>query len=405
MGQGAGSRAFWPISTVVALSGLTDLPNLLRFGSVSLSTVLYGSYALLFLLVLLGRGRYPRRLLAANVLLITELLWGCISLIRGGLQERGLQNYFVMLVFAICVWLGGTLARASTRVMYLSMARGIAWADTLGISVGLINILTHGWGSDVTGARWWVGPRSIAMFAVIPLAWHLGSWVVQGRRCGLGRALLWFVVVVASLSRTALLASVIIGILSVLIASRHSLTRRIVKVSQMVLVIGVFGTVLWFSTPLGTRFVGGDEAITIGRLSLNTAGRLAMWRIVWQSAQEDTLLGHGLGSSEVLIESLFFTLRHPHNDYLRVLHDLGMVGFGAWVFQVVLWARAIVRNLRQSKSDELPCYTLALSAFLALFGISVIMVTDNPITYSFIMAPLGLLLGGGVMTRRERVGG
>ena len=50
-----------------------------------------------------------------------------------------------------------------------------------------------------------------------------------------------------------------------------------------------------------------------------------MWAATIESARHHPLVGQGLGSSQDLIERLF-GLAHPHNDYLRLWHDLGLVG-------------------------------------------------------------------------------
>jgi hypothetical protein len=95
----------------------------------------------------------------------------------------------------------------------------------------------------------------------------------------------------------------------------------------------------------------------------------------------------------------------PLNDYLRLLHDFGVIGLLTW-----LWAMTrVIRRLRRrvfvgaSRAaraardvDRRPVRGLAWAALAATGAIGFTMLTDNPIVYSFVMLPLGVLIGAGL---------
>ena len=68
---------------------------------------------------------------------------------------------------------------------------------------------------------------------------------------------------------------------------------------------------------LRDRFLKGDVSMRIGTFEINASGRTAFWRTTMESFDKSPIIGKGAGSAEGLIESVFGTIRHPHNDYLR----------------------------------------------------------------------------------------
>lgn len=395
----------WFVIMLLGFSALTDLPVQIRVGPTSIANFAYAGFAFLFSLLILVRGKIPGRLIVFNLFLIVLLVWGLFSVVRGGVHARGLQNYFALVVFAVCIAFGGMVSFRSPGYVWYLIGKGIGLVDIVGMSIAIANIILFGWGSGVVGARWFVGPRSVGMFALLPLSWHVANWLVFRKKGELGRGLAWLVVVIISLSRTALLASFIVPLVGVLLAPRRTVVSRFIVGIGVLVLVGVLGAGMVSSGPLKDRFFMGDRGLVVGEFTLNTSGRVAVWKTVWQSALDSLLFGKGTGSSEVLVASVFPGLRHPHNDYLRILHDVGLIGLAAWISQLMLWARILVRTVShygQCGDNDSRRQAVALGAVLALSGISVVMLTDNPLTYSFVMAPFGLVLGSGLMARNGR---
>jgi O-antigen ligase len=98
----------------------------------------------------------------------------------------------------------------------------------------------------------------------------------------------------------------------------------------------------------------------------------------------------------------------PHNDYLRLLHDYGLVGTTLWV---IGYAFLLARTWRawhstamvsQEQKRDPGEQRVHAAAFLALAGVAIAMITDNAIVYLFLMGPLGVLVGLSLGLSRRR---
>ena len=378
-------------------SAFADLPVLVRVGGTSAANFVYALFLFSSLLLVLEQQYISKKIIRINAFLFLFIVLSLISLFQVNINERGLQNFFALYLFASTIVYGNLTGCLDWFGGYRALKTGITLIDVIGISIALVNIITKGWGSDVFGARWLVGPRSLAMLALIPFSWHLADWIVSKRKSAFLVAFLWFLVMLASLSRAAIFISLLIGMIVILFFSKRPF---IVKLIFVFFILIILSSAFFVFPPLYNRTFGGDFAVFGGHLSVNTAGRLSIWSTVWQSAQQNLLFGQGIGTSEVLVESVFHSIRQPHNDYLRIIHDLGVVGCTIWVLQLIYWAKILFRHVR-FKASASSYQVLSLSSFLALFGFVCIMFTDNPITFPFFLLPLGLLLGTALLARPD----
>lgn len=117
-----------------------------------------------------------------------------------------------------------------------------------------------------------------------------------------------------------------------------------------------------------------------------------MWETTLDSYRTAPWFGKGAGSVEELIERHYPGLGHPHNDYLRILHDAGLVGFLLWVggFLALIW-KTWRGWLVAAPGD--PAGRVHLAAGLALVAVALGMLTDNVIVYIFVMAPVAVVVG------------
>ena len=142
-----------------------------------------------------------------------------------------------------------------------------------------------------------------------------------------------------------------------------------------------------------------------GDAEFNDGDRPLFWAHVARSASESPIFGKGIGSSQAVMNERWPSVGHPHNDYLRVWHDLGLVGFAALIASFVTWARALARDWRQGTDDgeyaeaEGAPAQLELAGLLALVALVLPMVTDNALVYPFVVGPVGVLVGAGLGAR------
>jgi O-antigen ligase len=167
---------------------------------------------------------------------------------------------------------------------------------------------------------------------------------------------------------------------------------------SLVVTVGYFA--ITYVEPLNLRFFSGDMSLDLGGIRLNASGRTGFWRATVNSYMESWLLGKGAGSSEALMQTSFVDIGHPHNDYLRILHDCGLVGLVLWLSAMgTLFWRVVRAWFRADKLNSSEA-ALHLSAFLTLVVVSLTMTSDNTMVYIFMMAPAGALIGTSLGARR-----
>jgi O-antigen ligase len=210
------------------------------------------------------------------------------------------------------------------------------------------------------------------------------------------------VLVLVSLSRMALAASVLVIWLSQLAPGSARARWKFTIVGTLLIGVCLVGITRY--EPLRDRFFEGDVSLKLGAVTINGMGRVAMWRATLESAATSPIVGHGAGSAAEIINSRF-NLGHPHNDYLRVLHDYGLVGLVLWIFALAHlgWGARkgwIVRH----RSKDYTSSAIHRAAYLGIVGTAVTMITDNSMAYYMIMIPLAALVGASIGLHRRDAG-
>ncbi len=139
---------------------------------------------------------------------------------------------------------------------------------------------------------------------------------------------------------------------------------------------------------------------------LNTAGRNVIWPTVYVQATRQPVIGHGLGTARRLVAQTIFAGRgfseyHPHNEYLQVFHDLGLVGvillMGAWI---TAFGRTLER-WRRARTNIVAKWNMAacLSVSVVLLG----SITDNVLHYPIVIVPTAVLMSIAELTSMQLV--
>lgn len=374
-------QLYLPRFAVIALVWLivVDALGRVSIGPLSLSgalTIATAGFVLVVVLLYVATwtmGNMPHRLrraaslpwpLAAFLVVAWLGLWAQPSV-------EGFQNVAVYTAFiagAIVLTLGASPSKV------VAMLRGLRFVAIL---MPLVFI-----GAIVAGVNLY-HPRAFALTALIYVAILIPY---RGRRLvyKVGPVLV-VAAIFLSLSRTA---AIIAAALLVFTAVR---SRRRYRFARAATFAGVVGAGLYWAVtsyaPFRDRFLGGDQAVSVGGIALNTSGRSTLWEITSESAAKAPWFGHGPGSANELIGGMFDNIAHPHNDYLRLYHDFGMVGAALFtVGMLMLLYRVWVRARR---TDD----QIHWIAVVALLGVLVAALTDNVIVYPFVMVPLGVLVG------------
>ncbi len=250
---------------------------------------------------------------------------------------------------------------------------------------GLGNVSQQGLESAVEDEGIAFGARSAAMTLCI----FACVFVARARQNGFLGIVGWLAclsVCVLSGSRTASAATLILWCV---VPRYDRFVGRVLGVAIMLL-----AAIVAFATPaIQERFFAGRSG-SLSDVSFDvqtTQGRSYAWPLIWEEAKKRPIIGHGVGSSKLFVPRVWPDIDKPHNDYLRVVFEVGYPGLALFVL-ALLWQ--LVDLWKTCRADTQHANWPATAAFCGFVTLSIIAVTDNPIIYGvWYMNPLFALLG------------
>lgn len=366
--------------TVVPLSGLIGSGfGHLRLASFSTTAIIGFATTFVCWTVVATKSHLPAssgRVAAAFLL----FLLSCVGSACVGIVTRQGVQYLQVLVGMLGALCLGAAIRASAGAQIETVVAACVRIT----SVVLLVAFTAG----ALGARANFDTRPSAIVALLALAWFLAEAQRSHRKSSLWWAAAVLAGIGASLSRTALVAGLIVGIGSLILASRGHRLRGLL-IGVVFVVGGAWAVTSW--APLHNRFFSGDLSLSVGGVQVNTEGRSYVWGTLWSEVPNDLILGHGPGAASRRSVQLESSFDQPHNDYLRLVYDFGIVGSLLFGWLVVRTAQGLLHARRKSPRAVAP-----VAAINAGIAILIVMVTDNPLDYPFVMIPLGALVGIGL---------
>jgi O-antigen ligase len=384
--------ARWPAADVVIVatlmvSALIDLPQHVHIGPTTGQGV--ETIALVALMALLCLNGYSGRGVPSLIRiwpLAVFLLWALMSFSWGHPNQQGAQNVFVYVGFVEMLLIGATAGRWAPAHSFRVVDWAFRVAAVVGCSLYALSFVIAGHGNRVI-----VSPRPFGLFGVLVVAWFMAAHVAGDRFAKLF-VIAVVVLTLVSLSRSALGAQ--FAVIVVAWFGTSSNFRTIMRALAVMLVVaGLALSAVFLYAPLHHRFFGGDKQQVAG-ISLNVTGRDTLWSANWAWFKEKPAMGWGAGSSDTMTSALPGGFAgHPHNDYLRLLVDFGVVGLLFWLVGYVTLLRMTWRSWRQSGPRAGPENRVYAASFLALVGIALTMMVDNPLIEIAKMAPLGALVG------------
>ena len=365
---------------VLLLSSLIDLPADLRAGPVSIGAILTVGYALTAWLLWIRSPSLGRKALGPVLWFGLFVLWGLSTLWWHDPGTEGAQNLTVFVaVFGLLLYSAREFARLGPRPVFELALPAAVWIGTAFFFI------------TAMGTPIGVGYRAYALFVLLGVAWYLAEWQT-GRRGALKWALLLTAIIGLSLSRTAMVTALL---LIPVAQYRPQSWRRLAGAIAWTIVAGVvLFAAISYITPLRDRFFAGDPSLRVGGVAINAMGRVLFWQTTLQSFAESPIVGKGAGAVQAVIEDKLPGMGHPHNDYLRILHDYGLIGFGLWALAGWLIVRTVWKAwVAEHRRGDHASARIHLAAFLATTTVICGMATDNTIVYIWVMAPWSLLVG------------
>lgn len=311
--------------------------------------------------------------------LLVFLGWaGCVS-VWIGFDRNGVQNMSIYIIFV------GTLilsAEGSIHTNYEKILVLGRRAALLGSIPFLVLELLKG--SDIGRL---IGTGAIPGVASIGLVICLTSKRSFGMRILI---LIFSVTIFMSLSRAYIVFALIC--LSVPSLQTSTLRKFFLHFAARLLTSTLIGVLVMTQfPPLRDRFLINDGK-SIAGLDIGTSGRDNLWASLWDSILHGNfILGNGAGSAERVIEESFYSIKQPHNDYLRILNDFGLIGLTLWCLGLLVVVCIMARRFCVSYGSDVSA--LHLSGFISLLLVILSSFLDNVVIYVFLMAPIGLLVG------------
>jgi O-antigen ligase len=386
------------ISIVVA--ALIDVPRQRRLGSTTWLGAITVIECALGSVALMAARQFPRRVLTLIAPYAALMVWAALSMSWAPPRSQGLQNAAAYLSFLVLLTVAAVAATENRTIVERVLGVSIGVADMIGLGLVAASLAIRGWPTNIDTVPWFVHPRALALFGLVPLGWHLAKWVAGTERSAI-HACLWVAAIFVSLSRTATAAALLLVLLAALLRARTSGikvgTQYLLAALVPLVVIGVLTI-----APFRARLFG---AVTprngTEKLELRDSGRSIMWTGIIRSAVEAPIIGKGLGTSESVVSDTYYWVGHPHNDFLRIWHDLGAVGVVLLLSSFAAWARTLWRDWYMLRDRSSQPRVLQLAAMSALLSLVLGMLTDNSLVYGFVMAPTAVLVGAGLGARGQ----
>jgi O-antigen ligase len=150
------------------------------------------------------------------------------------------------------------------------------------------------------------------------------------------------------------------------------------------IIILALGVALFYSERMQTKMFysgqGNIRDLRFANPNLFTAGRSRLWDLMIEEVKLKPIWGHGANASEEFVLSVTWgTLTHPHNDWLRLLYDYGLIGTSVFVFCFVAQVIHLLRRAKNTFGESRILLYAGASSFLPFV---LLMFTDNIILYA-----------------------
>jgi O-antigen ligase len=382
------------LGLILLLSGATDSLRRVSVGPLTLQGVMTIILGVGTLGLVMTRGKLPKFAWTVIPLVVFLVVGGLscyvnlpISQIPFKDQTQGLLVY-ALFVGTMLLSAGEAYRSPVEPPWYLS--EGFTKSAQLSMALYGFGILTEGPGSSGI-----MGPRSFAIYAIVAAGWLLACAKHKAFKGASWMAVGLTVLVAFSFSRTATVICLLLYPLSQ-ISPRDS--KSWLRVGATMGFIGLIAYLTFtYVEPIRNRFTDVGDSGSIGAVKVNTSGRDRIWESVAISAAESPLVGKGPGSVAIpVIKANQSANGHPHNDYLRLLHDFGWIGLGLWLVSYGAILVQAWNNWSWSERFDPVSAHVHEGAVLGLLAVAFMMVTDNVVVYQFAMAPLGILVGASI---------
>ena len=161
--------------------------------------------------------------------------------------------------------------------------------------------------------------------------------------------------------------------------TENPLNRRAVVGIAVGVCLVLVGLGVFFSQTNHDQTISERAQSVVDLNNVHTKDRIGLWQRSWQLFLEKPIIGHGMGSWKVEVVRLGthglktsggeINYVRPHNDYLWVLSEQGLIGFIPYLGLLVLGLWYCIRNIYQEQKSSLFHFALLFS-YLSFLGVS-----------------------------------
>ena len=297
--------------------------------------------------------------------------------------------------FIVLVIRGGRITRSLEKTaLWTAFIPGLLYAIL--IPAGLVRYTKN-------GPKGIMGARGVVVYLLVILPIALANWrygrSFREKRYGLLISLVIVGTILFTLSRTASLVA-----LGLFVLRRVNPSKPVKAVLGGILATALALTALLLIPSFKERFFFGSTINLSSEYAvraLNTSGRNRMWPTTYDHALKRHVAGWGPGSARLLVAREVFSLEKgneyfPHNEYLQIFHDLGIVGLILWL---LIWVPVLLKHWKRWKAadrsgdDILAKWEMA--ATLCIVIILLTAITDNTFHYAHVMGPSFIIIALG----------
>lgn len=356
---------------------------------------------------------------------VTSLLGGLILVLAIGVVLTGLRGIIAFFLIAILLYMSNFQGQAGfgpeiadefyrfASILGLffvvrnlrarpSSSSVLVLIQGLGLASAVFSIVQFvtGTGMLVEGlvrvAGTMAHPNSAALLYAICLSISVvGALSGRRRRLNFCLSVLFAIAMVVTGSMGGVIAA--LTMLATYGISAYQLPKRVRTMTAMVLIVTAVSFVL---SPVGSSRLGelSGVQLSVGSETNSLEWRIGRWTEILTYWRDSPIIGQGFGSSTT---GAMLNGYPPHNEYVRILVELGLVGAcGAAVFVVL-----VIRRIRAAARDDSETSRLAGVSMAVTCGMLMNALSENTFMYSVPAYVLALLLGLVWRSGKDQSGG
>lgn len=223
------------------------------------------------------------------------------------------------------------------------------------------------WGPwEVLPTEWTGAPRLnglnissyLAYFAFVAIFANIYELLETRKKWLLGLAGINLIIIILTGTRTPMAAAMFLAVVMLLFSGGRTLNIS-AKVNLSIVGLLVIGgvIVLWWPA-IETRLLRsfGDDGIYM-------SGRDVIWDYFLRAFWENPWFGRGLGTGAVLLVGELNVTTAAHNEYLRLLTDVGIVGLVLFICGFAWWIRDGLRFMYRDERLLILGFVVALALY------------------------------------------